>query len=370
MSPVPDPALRAPESFHPGAQFDPPGDTRRTPPSTAVITPPAARTDRSVRQLVGWVCLATAGLSLGLALLLPTQVYPRLAVLPADPQVEQVQLGRGGTALVIDPSSATGVRTVRNVDVKLTTNVVAAPGGSSDPDSVHWQLATQIKVANRWLLTARVETVSLDRRTARPNNCCGDRLVTDPQVPQGIPMPHSGFVSFPFNLGKHSYPIWDVQLQRARPAAFIGEQRLDGFDTYILRADTPFTKVGTQSLPGRLFGTTAASVEADSEYADQRTYWVEPATGSVIGLREVINQQFRFNGHTVTALSVTLDSPPLSPDLADKTRRGAATLPWLRGRASYLLVPLGLLLLAGWAWTLRPPSSLISDRGAGRATER
>jgi hypothetical protein len=362
LNPVPDRDLDTAESHRSASRF------AATPPSTrpeprfsapARISPggrPAAGPTEPAggpRRLVGWACLAGAGLILGLAVLLPTQVYPRLAVLPADPRINQVQLGGGGTALVVDPSSASGVRRVHKAEVKITTNVVAAPGGSSDPDSVLWQLATRITVG-RWLLTARVETVSLDRHTARPTNCCGDRLVTDPGLPQGVPMPHEGFVSFPFDLQKHSYPIWDVQLQRARPAAFIGEQRLAGFDTYLLRADTPFTRVGTQALPGKLFGTSEPSVDADSEYADQRTYWVEPATGSVIGLREVINQRFRYNGRTVTALSATLDSPPLSSDLAEQTRQGAAALPWLRERASYFLFPIGLLLLAAWGWTLRP----------------
>jgi len=324
------------------------------------------------RRLVGCVCLATAGLSLGLAVLLPVAVYPQLAQLPDDPQINQVQLGTGGVGLVPDASSPTGVRQVRNADVKITTNVTRAPEGSTDPDSVLWQMATRITVGPD-LLTARVETVSLDRRTAEPTNCCGDRLITDPQKPQGVLTPHQGFTSFPFNIQKRTYPIWDVQLQRARPAVYIGERRLAGFDTYGLRADTPMTKVGTQALPGSLFGVSDPSVDADSMYADQRTYWVEPATGSVIGLRETINQEFRYNGRAVTALSATLDSPPLSPTLEADTRQGASALPWMRVRATLLLTPIGLLLLLIGLWLLlRAPRSarsaaVTSAPGGGRA---
>jgi hypothetical protein len=306
-------------------------------------------------RLRGHLCLGTACFVLGLAVLLPTQVYPRLAVTPADPGISQVQLATGGTALLPDLSSPLGVRRVHDVDVKITTTVIAAPGGSSDPDSVRWQLGTRITVGKH-LLTARLETVSLDRRTARPTNCCGDRLVTDPAQPQGVPLRHEGYVTFPFDLQKRPYPVWDVQLKRARTAAFIGEEHREGLKTYVFRADTPFTVVGTQSLPGRLFGVSTPSVTATSEYSDQRVFWVEPATGSVVDLREVLEQRFRYQGRTVTALAATLDSPSLRPDVLEDTRKGALMLPWLRERASYVLAPIGLLLLAFWIRGRRSPA--------------
>jgi hypothetical protein len=293
-------------------------------------------------------------LLIGLAVLLPTQVYPRLAVLPDGPGTTQVQVARGGIALVPDPSAPAGAREVRDVGIKITTTVIAAPGTGSE-DSVFWQLGTRVTVAGHGMLNARLETVSLDRRTARPTNCCGDRLVTDLTQPQGVPLQHEGFVTFPFDLQKHSYPIWDVQLKRARPAAYVGEEQREGMRTYVYRADTPFTKVGTQALPGRLFGLAAASVQADAEYADQRTFWAEPATGAVVGLREVLNQRYRYGERTVTAISANLDGLPLPAGVLDDTRQGARWLPWLREGASYLLAPIGVLLLLGWGLTLRRP---------------
>src|SRR6185436_15021232 len=134
---------------------------------------------------------------------------------------------------------------------------------------------------------------------------------------------------------------------------FRGEEPRDGLRTYVFRAHTPFADVGSRELPGRLFGLSAPSVQAIEQYADTRTYWVEPETGAVVDLADELRQRFTYRGHEVTAVAANLESPPLDADLMAQVRQGAAMLPWLRWRASAILVLVALALLAPVAYRSR-----------------
>jgi hypothetical protein len=334
--------------------------------------PPADTSGRATRH----VPLALGCFALFLAVLLPVFVYPRLAVLPDDPRATQVQTDPHGTVLVVDPSLPAGARVLEDVPVRVTTHVSEAPTAADD-GSVVWRLATRTELSHTGvptrvspgnsLVNARVETVSLDRRTGEPTNCCGDRLVTDEGDREGRPLVHRGYVAWPFDVQKQAYDVWDVQLNRPRTAAFIGEEERDGLRVYRFQAVTPLEKIGTQVLPGALFGVDEASVTAETEYADTRTFWIEPATGNVVDLQEELLQQFSYRGKVVPAISANLESPPLEADLMAKTRQGAQVLPWLRGRASVVLVVAGLALIAVWAQRERA-ASRSTNRSASRWT--
>jgi len=235
---------------------------------------------------------------------------------------------------------------------------------------VVWDLSTETSVAGHGLLDARVERVSLDARTAEPENCCGDRLATDHADPSGQPLVHVGLVTFPFDVGRQDYPVWDVQLGRARTARYIGEETVDGLRTYRFQAYTPFEDIGTRELPGRLFEVDDPSVTAVEQYADTRTYWVEPQTGAVVDIHEVLHQRFAHAGRTVTAISAELDSPSLDADLLADLRQGARMLPWLRWRASAVLVVVALTLLAPVAYRSRSVSRSRSVRSAPAPARR
>jgi hypothetical protein len=307
-----------------------------------------------------------------LALLLPTFVYPRLARLPADPRQAQVLTALDATVLVPDPSALAGARVVDDAQVRITTYVSGAPGELAYDGSVVWRLATTTRVEGFGVVDARVETVSLDPRTAEPTNCCGDALVTDVANPNGTPVRHRGHVAWPFDVGKHAYQVWDTQLNRSRTAAFIGEERRQGIDTYRFEAVTPMERTGTRDLPGALFGLTRPSVRAAAEYQDVRTYWVEPATGSVVALRDRVRQRFRYGTSVVPALEANLESAPLDPALRTQIERGALLLPWLRGRGSVFLLLDALLAIAFWAgrllWLRRRQPSARGAAVAARAT--
>jgi hypothetical protein len=288
--------------------------------------------------------VTSASLCLVLAVLLPWQVYPRMARLPADPQATAVLQSSDATVLLPDPDSSAGVGVVRGTNVSINTFVSAA-AGESDGRSVVWNLASTVMVEGHGLLSARVERVSLDPRTAEPTNCCGDRLMTEQDDPVGDPITHYGLIAWPFDVQAQPYEMWDVQTRRTRTATFLGEENRDGVRTYRFEVSTPLEKVGTQELPGRLFGVDEASVVADSEFESDRTMWVEPATGAVIRIHERLKQQFRYDDRVVPAMSGSFNSAPMDRSALAQIRVGAVALPWLRGRASLLLFACGLALL-------------------------
>lgn len=292
-----------------------------------------------------------AGFAFALALVLPTFVYPRLTALPADPQRGQVLVGQGASVLVPDLESPAGAR-VRRADVTVRTFVSAAdrPIG----DSVVWQVASRTSVSGHGLLDARIETVSLNRHTGEPTNCCGDRLQTNEQDPDGEPLVHNGYLNFPLNVQKQDYPLWDIQLRRARTARFIRQENRFGMRAYVFRVSTPLTTIGSMELPGLLFRERTPSVTAASEYADTRTFWIEPNSSQVLAMQEEITQQFRYNDRVVPAMVATLNTPPPSAQVLSEARQAATILPWIRGRASIPLVLIGVILLAVAArWSAR-----------------
>ncbi|GAA0248038.1 DUF3068 domain-containing protein [Cryptosporangium japonicum] len=306
------------------------------------------------RRLLRLALIGAGIFLLVVGILLPLYVYPRVAVLPADPQTEQVLKGTNATVLWPDPDAPAGATVLTGVNVTVRNFVSEATGVDNDGDDNVWDIATRIEVDGRGMLQARVERLSIDPRTAEATNCCGDRLVTDEAEPDGKELRHEGYYTFPFDTQKTSYQIWDTSLERANTAEYIGESRKDGLDVYMFRRTAPLQKVGTMELPGGLFDSTAPNVDADAMYANTRTYWIEPNSGDVIGIREEITQQYIANGKTVTAFEAKMDSVRNADDRLEQARQAQSLLPWLRGRASIVLVLLGLVLFVAAVLVARP----------------
>ncbi|GAA3383638.1 DUF3068 domain-containing protein [Cryptosporangium minutisporangium] len=327
---------------------------------------PAARTPaprRHRRRGIGrHLCLAAGCFALTAAVLLPLLVYPRLAVLPDDPQQGQTLTASDATVLVPDASAPAGARVLQDVDVTVENFISGAPSGRSG-NSVVWQIATRFNVDGRGMVTARFERISLNRHTSRPTNCCGDRIVTALEDPSGELLTHDGYLAWPFDVQKRSYRLWDVNLRRAKTAEYVGEETQHGLRTYRFRSVVPLQKVGTMDLPGALFGSTAPSVTADAQYADVQTYWIEPRTGDVVRLEDQVTQQYVHAGRTLTAFAAQLETPPPSADRLSADRQGSILLPLIRIQATLVLVPLGLLLIAaGLVLTRRSRRGAAGER--------
>lgn len=317
---------------------------------------PAGAHRRRRRRWIATGAIVAGTFVLVIAALLPLYVYPRMAVLPEDPQNGTMLIASGATILAPSASAPLGASVLTNANVTIETFVSGVPGGPGR-NSVVWQIATQTFVAGHGLVNAQAERISFDRRTAQPTNCCGDRLLTSASDTEGRALAHRGYVTWPFNIQQHSYQLWDLNIENTKTAEFTGVETRNGIRTYRFQSVVPRRAVGTMDLPGAFFGKSdVPSVPATTQYADVSTYWVEPATGAVISVRDEITREFTYAGRTVTAFAGTLNSADYSAAQLSQLRRGAMFLPLVRGQATVELVGLGvgLLVFGLWLGSARP----------------
>jgi hypothetical protein len=311
-----------------------------------------------LRRSAGPALVGSGVFLLALAVLLPTVVYPRIAVLPADPRTARTAKGSGFTVLVPRSPEEGGFRVHRDAGVTSQLWVTADPGGSPGENDVNWRVATSVSVDGAGLLSATVEGVSLDRRTARTTNCCRDYVITDYDDVAGEPVRHEGYAfTFPFDVQKQDYPIWDVNIRGTEPARYAGEETRLGVDVYRFEQTVPEQKIGTQELPADVMGLPPGpSVVADSMYTTRRTYWVEPNSGAIVDYRETLDRRFVYADRVVPIVQGTLSSVhgPGADEPLEAARSAAASLPMMRRTLPLVLAPLGLAcLVAGAALAAR-----------------
>jgi hypothetical protein len=327
-----------------------------------------------MRRIAGPALVGTGIFLVVLAVLLPTVVYPRLAVLPLDPKAAQTAHGTGFTVFVPRSEEEGGLKLYRDVGVTSKVWVTEDRGDGTRPagsPDANWRVATTTSVDGVGLLEVVVEGVSVDRRTALSTNCCRDYVITQPDDTVGKPVRHSGYVvQFPFDVRKRSYPIWDSTIEDTVDAQYLGTDERRGLTVYRFVQRVPEQKVGTQELPGSVLGLPDASVVADSMYRTTRTYWVEPASGAVVDYTESMDRRFVYQGHVLPAIQGTL---ALQHDASDATfdlvRTAAIGLPLVKRTLPMIFAPLGLLLvLAGSYLTWRRHTAKRwpdDDAGAG-----
>jgi hypothetical protein len=288
-----------------------------------------------------------------LAVLLPTVVYPRLAVLPFDPRASQTVHGTDFTVFMPRSAADGGLKLYRGVDVTSRVWVTEETGSGprpADSPNVNWRVATTTSVDGVGLLQVMVEGVSLDRRTARATNCCRDYVITQAGDTVGRPVTHSGYVfMFPFDVQKQAYPLWDVGVEGTVDAYFAGEERRRGLRVYRFVQTVSDRKIGTQELPGRVFRLSDPSVVADARYATRRTFWVEPNSGAVVDFQQTMDRRFTYQGRVLPVFQGTLKLRHGGGDDAtlDLVRQAAFGLPLVKRTLPWTLGPLGADLLVG-----------------------
>ena len=94
------------------------------------------------------------------------------------------------------------------------------------------------------------------------------------------------------------------------------------------------TVIETREVPGSVFGSDEASVQADMIYAMTRTFYVEPVTGAPVNRVEERDQELVYDGQSVPASSATVQYTDAQvtrmstrSTQADAARRLAGALP-------------------------------------------
>ncbi|MCK7675261.1 DUF3068 domain-containing protein [Corynebacterium pygosceleis] len=264
------------------------------------------------------------------------------------------------------------------------------------------------------VISATVDTITLNRRTAFPvTDPVSSFHATSPRL--GLDDMRNGFTregvqyQFPFDSEARSYPYFDTTAQATQPVDFVDEEVRPGHeDVEVMRYNQQiepvnmFTAIsGVFNLDGEISEHEKASLNAlrmttparnwytpaeleerglDPEervtmtryYSNDRTLWVEPATGVIVHGREYLNYFFARDDAEARAVAQTrFDDPDaevnpnrtalaMTAEWSDDTQErqwekaldGRSKLKLL-GTAGWVLGAAGALLMLLGVWLLR-----------------
>jgi hypothetical protein len=193
-------------------------------------------------------------------------------------------------------------------------------------------------------------TFAFDRRTAQLVNCCGANVNGDSSIQQ------HGYVGYVLPIGtkKQTYDVFDTNLNKPVPFVYTGIGDVDGTQAYKYSVNIPPTQNGTQTVPGSLVNSSAASVTLPQYYEAHSTYWIDPVTGALLNVTQDEKLTLR-NTDGSTALSL-LDANlvatqasidglvAIDNDQLSKASLVGTLLPLMAGVVGLLLLILGLVL--------------------------
>ena len=296
---------------------------------------------------------ALAIMSLGAALLtagvlLTTYTAGKIAKIPLS--IDETLIS-SGTGAALDPASLSGTRFVVDQNVPLVSQQAVTVETPANAQVITLQVGTSVRRTDRQadngLLLAMVDTATLDRSTAeavsddeRPGGSVQKpRTIEDDRPSTNIALPHEGLTfRFPFNTEKQSYPFFDAIAQRPFDANYDGEDDVNGLTTYRFTQNVGYDADGKLVEPIKyaslydrnedgevtaraelwgLPGDPYEPVTMTRYYAAQRTFWVDPVTGTVVKAteranhyyaREALNPEMALADYTVTSTEQTGES--------------------------------------------------------------
>ncbi|RFD24735.1 DUF3068 domain-containing protein [Mycobacterium uberis] len=351
------------------------------------------------------------------ALLLSTYTSSRITKVPLDIDATLVSDGSG---TVIDSGSLFSEHIIVNQNVPLVSQQQITVESPANTDVVTFQIGASVRRTDKQkdtgLLLAIVDTVTLNRKTAMAvsddthtgGSVQKPRGFTDQNLPTAIPLRHDGLsCRFPFRTEKKTYPYFDPIAQKVFDVNYQSQEDINGLTTYRftqnvgynadgkLVAPVPYpslyagaedSKVTTTAAMWGLPGDPAEQITMTRYYAAQRTFWVDPVSGSIVKETEHANHYFARDAlkpevtladYKVTSTEETIESQVNSArDERDRLALWSRLLP-ITFTAISIIALVGGGLLA--SFSLRTESALIkpgldrADRdafgGRGRAEE-
>jgi hypothetical protein len=251
-----------------------------------------------------------------------------------------------------------------------------------------------------------VDSVTLNRSTAmavsddtHPGGAVQKpRTIEDTKPPTNIALPHDGLsYRFPFSTEKKTYPFFDPIAQKAYDANYEGEEDVNGLTTYRFQQNVGYDADGKivdplkyaslyddaedgvvtarASLWG-LPGDPDEPITMTRFYVAQRTFWVDPVSGTIVKAEERANHYYARDGlkpefalvdYTVTSTEQTVEEQIASArDERDQVALWSRVLPITFTAAGLVALVAGALL---GSFSVRAESALIdpgldgTDRG-------
>jgi hypothetical protein len=211
-----------------------------------------------------------------------------------------------------------------------------------------WVNTVSIRSDDGVIRSRSAERTPFDGYTAEAVNCCGAFDETTEGEREEVT--RKGLVfKFPFNTEKKSYLLWDGSLGDTITAKYVKESEVQGLKVYEFHAEVPRTQVGTREVPASVVGEPGTgNVEAESWYAADKTYLIEPRTGAIVDQKLGQNNTLGVDGEDrVTTTKATLEYSKATVDKNVEDFSSKATLvSWVHTIGPIVAVVLGLILLA------------------------
>ena len=257
------------------------------------------------------------------ALLLSTYTTSRITKIPLD---IDATLTSDGTGTALDSASLSGDHFVVNQNVPLTSQQQISVESPANADVITLQVGTSVRRTDKQkdsgLLLAIVDTVTFNRKTAMAvsdDTHTGGavqkpRTIGDENPPTAIPLRHEGLsYRFPFHTEKKTYPYFDPIAQKAFDVNYDTQEDVNGLTTYRFTQNIGYNGDGKLVAPVRylslyagdedgkvtasaamwdLQGDPAEQITMTRYYAAQRTFWVDPVSGTIVKETEHANHYF------------------------------------------------------------------------------
>jgi hypothetical protein len=257
------------------------------------------------------------------ALLLWTYTSHRIAKIPLNIDTTLIS---DGTGTALDSASLSGDHLVVNQNVPLVSQRQITVESPANADVVTLQVGTSVRRTDRQkdsgLLLAIIDTVTLNRRTAMAvsddthtgGSVQKPRSFGDENPPTAMPLRHNGLAyRFPFHTEKKTYPYFDPIAQKPFDANYEGQEDVNGLTTYRFAQNVGCNPDGKLTAPvvypslypgnedGKvtasaamwgLPGDPAEQITMTRYYAAQRTFWVDPVSGTIVKETEHANHYF------------------------------------------------------------------------------
>lgn len=341
------------------------------------------------------------------ALLLSTYTTSRITKIPLNLDTTLVS---DGTGTALDSASLSTDHVVVNQNVPLVSQQQISVESPANADVVTLQVGTTLRRTDKQkdtgLLLAIVDTVTLNRKTAMAvsdDTHTGGavqkpRTFNDENPPTSIPVRHDGLsYRFPFHTEKKTYPYFDPVAQKTYDVNYDTQEDVNGLTTYKFTQNIGYSADGKLVAPAKYpslyAGDEDAKVTASAAmwgiqgvdpaeqitmtryYAAQRTFWVDPVSGTIVKQTEHANHFFARDplkpeltlaDYKVTSTEDTVESQVnAARDERDRLALWSRVLP-------ITFTAIGLIALVGGglfaSFSLRTESAL-TDPGLDRGDE-
>jgi hypothetical protein len=316
-----------------------------------------------MRRILGPLLFGLGAFLLVAGLLLRFYAYPKVATAPID-QNSVTKLEATGAEL-FDTATLKPITTDLSVQSRTVGDVKAS---EQEGDNVRvWVNTVSIRSSDGVIRSRSVERTPFDGYTAEAVNCCG--AFDETTEGERTEVKRKGLVfKFPFMTEKKSYQLWDATLGDTITAKYVKEGSIQGLKVYEFKAVVPRTQVGTQEVPASVVGEPGTgNVEAQSFYAADKTYQIEPLTGAIVDQSLGQNNTFAIDGEdrlTTTKATLKYSKATVDKNVDDFSSK-VTLLNWVHTLGPIVAVLLGLILLGLGFFVSRRKACGFIDRAPG-----